>query len=339
MTPGCEMELFLGIDTSCYTTSLAVVNSEGNLLSEARRLLVTPKGGRGLAQNEAVFQHVNNLPELFAQIYADVSAMDLRGIAASVRPRPVEGSYMPVFRVAGSYGRSLSAILGVPFIAASHQEGHLAAGLWSAQGPDEKKFLAVHLSGGTTELLCVETINGSENNDNVFEISLMGGTSDLHAGQFVDRVGVALGLTFPAGPQLEQLAKEGQQVDVQGDSVSIPSSVKGYQISFSGPETQALRLIERDTPKPLVARAVEKCIATTLEKVISNAVAYTGIKEVLVVGGVSANGFIREKLSGKLHQKSVGARMYFAAPGLSSDNAVGTALIGCQKLKNKNGWK
>lgn len=339
MTPGCEMELFLGIDTSCYTTSLAVVNSEGNLLSEARRILVTPKGGRGLAQNEAVFQHINNLPELFGQICTDVAAKDLRGIAASIRPRPVEGSYMPVFRVAESYGKSLSAILGVPFIGTSHQEGHLAAGLWSAHGPEEKKFLAVHLSGGTTELLSVARLDGPETTDNVFVISLMGGTSDLHAGQFVDRVGVALGLTFPAGPQLEQLAREAKQNGAEANSVSIPSSVKGYQISFSGPETQAFRLIEHDTPKHLVARAIEKCISTTLEKVITKAVVDTGIKEVLLVGGVSANSFIRERLSAKLHQRSVGARLYFAAPGFSSDNAVGTALIGRQKLKTKNRWK
>lgn len=333
MTPGCEMDLFLGIDTSCYTTSLAVVDGEGNLLSEARRLLATPKGGRGLAQNEAVFQHINNLPELFAQVCGAMSCENLRGIAASVRPRPVEGSYMPVFQVARSYGKSLSVVLGVPFTDTSHQEGHLAAGLWSAQGPKETEFLAVHLSGGTTELLRVISLTGSDNSESVFEITLLGGTSDLHAGQFVDRVGVALGLDFPAGPQLEQLAREGQAGDEQTALVSIPSSVKGYQVSFSGPETQALRLIEQNVPKYLVARAVENCISISLEKVISKAVTDTGIKEVLIVGGVSANRFVREKLSTKLRQKSVATRLYFAAPGLSSDNALGTALIGRQKLR------
>jgi N6-L-threonylcarbamoyladenine synthase len=329
------MELFLGIDTSCYTTSLAVVDGEGNLLFEARRLLVTPKGGRGLAQNEAVFQHINNLPELFTQIFSMMAADQLKGIAASVRPRPVEGSYMPVFRVARSYGKSLSAILGVPFFGTSHQEGHLSAGLWSAQGPKENEFLAVHLSGGTTELLRVTSVSGS----GVFGIDLLGGTTDLHAGQFVDRVGVALGLAFPAGPQLEQLAGEEQSGDPHSNSVSIPSSVKGYEVSFSGPETHALRLIEKNTPKYLVARAVENCIAASLEKVIRKAVTDTVINEVLVVGGVSANKFIREKLSARLHQKSVGARLYFASPGLSSDNAVGTALIGRQRLRTKNRWK
>jgi len=297
--------------------------------------LATPKGGRGLAQNEAVFQHINNFPELFAQICDVVRTEQLRGIAASTRPRPVEGSYMPVFRVAGSYAKSLSVILGVPFTGTSHQEGHLAAGIWSAQGPKEMEFLAVHLSGGTTEVLRVTSLTGSKTSDTSFDINLLGGTTDLHAGQFVDRVGVALGLPFPAGPQLEKLAREGQLEDSQAASVSLPSSVKGYQISFSGPETQALRMIEQNTPKHMVARAVENCITISLEKVIRKAVIDTGIKEVLVVGGVSANKFIREKLSARLHQKSVSVRLYFAAPGLSSDNAVGTALIGRRKLRKR----
>lgn len=326
------MDLFLGIDTSCYTTSLAVVDGEGNLLSEARRLLHTPQGGRGLAQNEAVFQHVNNLPELFAQISAEVCVQQLRGIAASIRPRPVEGSYMPVFRVARSYGKSLSVLLGVPFTGTSHQEGHLAAGLWSAQGPREPEFLAVHLSGGTTELLCVNRLTGPELSERVFEITLLGGTADLHAGQFVDRVGVALGLPFPAGPHLENLAGEVPTGDVPAFQVSIPSSVKGYQISFSGPETHALRLIAQNTPNPLIARAVENCIAISMEKIIRKALLDSGIKEVLVVGGVSANQFIREKLFARLQHKSVGARLFFAAPELSCDNAVGVAQIARQKV-------
>lgn len=329
------MELFLGIDTSCYTTSLAIVDGEGNLLSEARRLLVTPPGGRGLAQNEAVFQHINNIPELFAQLCAAVDTRRLGGIAASVRPRPVQGSYMPVFRVARSFGHSLSAMMGVPFTGTSHQEGHLAAGIWSAKGPKETEFLAVHLSGGTTELLQVSKVPESARTGRVFEIALLGGSSDLHAGQFVDRVGVAMGLPFPAGPQLEQLARNCPEGDPDSAAVTIPSSVKGYQISFSGPETQALRLIAQNTAKALVARAVEKCIAASLEKVIRKAVAATGIKDVLIVGGVSANIFIREKLTAKLHHRSVGARLYFAGPGLSSDNAVGTALIGRQNLKSR----
>ncbi|MHB9094091.1 MAG: Kae1-like domain-containing protein [Eubacteriales bacterium] len=321
------MELYLGIDTSCYTTSLAMVDGEGNLFSEARKLLSVPPGGKGLAQNEALFQHITNLPDLFQQLIGDSGTGTLRGVAASIRPRPVEGSYMPVFRVAQSYGMSLANLLGIPFTGTSHQEGHLAAGIWSARGPREGEFLACHLSGGTTEILHVTGYTGL---DRAFNIKLLGGTNDLHAGQFIDRVGVSLGLSFPAGPQLELLARQAE------GNVSIPSAVKGYEISFSGPETAARRLIDQGTPAGEIARAVEKCIANSLRKIISKAVEDTGIKAVLIVGGVSANSFIRRELSAGVQQKPVNGKLYFASPGLSSDNAVGTALIGMSILKGTN---
>lgn len=316
------MELYIGIDTSCYTTSLAIVDGEGNLLSEARKLLEVRPGGRGLAQNEAVFQHIANLPGLFSKLAKDINVKHLAGIAISTRPRPVEGSYMPVFRVAASYGQSLAAVLGIPFVETSHQEGHLAAGIWSAGGPDDKEFLAIHLSGGTTELLRINSSKAA------YHIDLMGGTRDLHAGQLIDRVGVRLGLPFPAGPHLEKLAAS------SGGKVSVPSSVKGCLISFSGPEAAAMRLIERQYPPADIARAVENCIAKTLHKVITRAIEDTGIKPVLIVGGVSANMHIRERLSQEMQRSDPEAhRLYFAAPGFSSDNAVGTALIGMERLK------
>jgi len=321
------MEMFLGIDTSCYTTSLAVIDGEGNLLSEARKILDVRSGARGLAQSEAVFQHINNLPSLFERIAINSSKESFSGIAASVRPRPVKGSYMPVFRVAESYGHIIAAMLNIPFAEVSHQEGHLAAGIMSAGGPRTGEFLAVHLSGGTTELLRVR--KGLQPDEPYFSISIIGGTSDLHAGQFIDRVGVRLGLPFPAGPHLEQLAAQ-----ALGD-ISVPSSVKGCEISFSGPEAAALRLIEGDTPPAEIARAVEKCVANTLEKVIRKAVLETGLREVLIVGGVAANRCIRERLGERLQHKAVGARVYFASRELSGDNAAGVALLGMSRFRNK----
>ncbi len=320
------MEIFLGIDTSCYTTSLAVVDGEGNLLFEARKLLDVRSGQRGLPQNEAVFQHVNNLPRLFECIGSNFSAAVFSGIAASVCPRPAEGSYMPVFRVAASYGQSMARVLNVPFAGVSHQEGHLAAGIISARGPRAGEFLAVHLSGGTTELLRVRKDMGTSGQ--YFSILILGGTNDLHAGQFIDRVGVRLGLPFPAGPHLERIATEAR------GELSLPSSVRGYEISFSGPEAAALRLAADGIPAPEIARAAEKCVANTLEKVLRKAVSETGLKEVLVIGGVSANRYIRKRLGERLQHRAVGARVYFASPELSGDNAVGTALLGMSRFKN-----
>lgn len=319
------MKLYLGIVTSCYTTSLALIDGEGNLFSQARRLLSVPIGGRGLAQNQAVFQHIVNLPCLFKDLLKETSLSGLAGVAATTRPRPVEGSYMPVFRVAESYGRTIADLFGIPFIQTTHQEGHIAAGSWSANVQGEDRFLAVHLSGGTTELLKVK--KGLPNSGNFYEVEVLGGSTDLHAGQLVDRVGVALGLPFPAGPHLEELARGAT------GNCSIPSSVKGYSISFSGPETAALRLVDSKVSACEIARAVEKCITNTLEKVIKKATADTGLKTILVVGGVAANTFLRAGLRTKLEWEA-GTNIYFAEPALSSDNAVGVAVIGRNLLKN-----
>lgn len=316
------MRLFLGIDTSCYTTSLALIDGEGNLFSQARKLLKVPDGGRGLAQNEAVFQHVTNIPVLLNSLIETCDNLKIVAVAASNRPRPVEGSYMPVFKVGESFGRSIAALFGVPFIETTHQEGHAAAGIWSAEGPPEEEFLGIHVSGGTTELLKIKKQSGESKN--FFDIELMGGSTDLHAGQFIDRVGVKLGLSFPAGPQLEKMAVESV------GKCSIPSSVKGYDISFSGPEAAALRMIEKSESPPEIARAVEKCIAISLEKIIRKAVLDTGMRSVLVVGGVAANRYIRERLKKKLGEAYI--KLYFAEPDLSSDNAVGVAVIGMKKF-------
>ncbi|ADG82563.1 tRNA (adenosine(37)-N6)-threonylcarbamoyltransferase complex transferase subunit TsaD [Thermincola potens] len=324
------MGLVLGIDTSCYTTSLALLDTGGGLVADQRKLLDVPAGARGLQQSNAVFQHIQNIKNLFDNLWEIPGRRKLiLGVAASVRPRLVEGSYMPVFTVAESYGRTLAGLLGVPFIPTSHQEGHIMAGLWSIGIFPAREFLAVHLSGGTTEVLRV-TQQG-ESADMMFDIRLLGGTKDLNAGQFIDRIGVALGLPFPAGPELEKLARRA------AGAISIPSSVHGLEISFSGPETMAQRLISSGADAAEVARGVEQCIANSLEKALRRAIEQTGVIDILLVGGVTANYYIRSRLRERLEHRAVGARLFFAEPSMSSDNAVGVAAIGLRKLKASPG--
>ncbi|TLM97465.1 O-sialoglycoprotein endopeptidase, partial [bacterium] len=164
------MSLILGIDTSCYTTSAALVDTAGNLVADARQLLDVGAGERGLQQSAAVFQHIRNLPGLIAKLSLRDRHDSVTLVAASTRPRPVEGSYMPVFMVGESYARTVAEAVGASFMVTSHQEGHLMAGLWSAGGPEKNKFLAVHLSGGTSELLLVERTGTT------FNIEKLGGT-------------------------------------------------------------------------------------------------------------------------------------------------------------------
>ena len=314
--------MFLGLDTSCYTTSVAVVDKDEKLLWNNRKLLSVPEGEKGLPQSEALFNHLKRLPQLLQDTGQLFCYSQIQAVCASTRPRPQEDSYMPVFTVSQSIGMIMATALGVPFIETSHQENHLRAGIWSGGIPCGE-FLALHVSGGTSELLRVYWEKGQG-----FKIDLLGGTNDLHAGQFIDRVGVNLNLPFPAGPHMEKMGLDSDKV------LEIPSWVKDYSISFSGPETAAQRLVTNGESPSNIARAVENCIAKTLEKLLLNAISKEKINNILLVGGVCANLHIKERLKKRLEHKAVGAKLYFAAPEYSSDNAVGTALIGMDIRKH-----
>lgn len=304
---------YLGIDTSAYTTSFAAVAEHG-LAWEKRLVLDVPLGDTGLAQSAAFFQHVQNLPELVQAVPAFLWT-ELAAVGVSTAPRPVGGSYMPVFTAGFAVAQAVAAARQIPLLLTSHQEGHVAAGLVSAGGPLSERFLALHLSGGTTELLLVERGEAGK-----FKLTLLGGTTDLHAGQFVDRVGVRLGLEFPAGKHLEQLAS-----GASPEAASLlPSAVQGLKVSFSGVESAARRLISQGVPYPEVARAVEGCVARTAAKLISEGKRQTELAEVLVVGGVSANKFIRSELERRLGSA---VHLYWALPDWSRDNAIGVAFL------------
>ena len=193
----------LGLDTSNYTTSAAVFDGEEGR-NQGRLLEVRP-GELGLRQSDALFQHVKHLPEVVEALLGEEGLGTVQAVGASTRPRAVEGSYMPCFLAGASQGQVLSQVLGVPFYAFSHQQGHLAAAAWSAGRLDllDRPFLAWHLSGGTTELLRVEP----EEDGVAVRAEILGGTSDISAGQLIDRTGVLLGLPFPAGKEVEKLSR------------------------------------------------------------------------------------------------------------------------------------
>ncbi|MFO7294504.1 MAG: O-sialoglycoprotein endopeptidase [Clostridia bacterium] len=314
------MRCILGMDTSCYTTSIALVDLDGNILLSRQIPLEVEPGQRGLQQSKALFQHLHRLPHMASEVARVIDPKnELAAVCATCRPRPVEGSYMPVFMVSHLTGQAFANMLGIPYYAVSHQESHIQAGLYSAGGPCSQRFLAIHLSGGTSELLKVNDVGTG------FEIEILGATQDLHAGQFVDRIGVAMGLQFPAGAHLEELARRGKD-----GYVTIPFSVKGLTISFSGPETHAQRLLDRGVDKADVAIAVYNCLVSTLERWILNAmdIPGTNVKDVLLVGGVASSAILRQKLVDRLRKRDESIRLYFADPLLSKDNAVGTALLG-----------
>ncbi|NLP37728.1 MAG: O-sialoglycoprotein endopeptidase [Firmicutes bacterium] len=313
--------MFLGIDTSCYTTSLAIVDDQGRLLADERQLLAVKQGERGLRQSEGLFMHVQNLPELAAAVKKKLPALKLKAVAASDRPRPVQGSYMPVFTAGASFGRTLASLLQLPYWNLSHQEGHILAGIWSA-GVSWTDFYVLHVSGGTTELLAVKLAGR-------IEIKKLGGSADLHAGQFIDRIGVALGLPFPAGPALEKLAQ------TAAEPIRVPVAVKDGEISFSGPESHVQRLVAAKKATPAaIARGVEHCIGKSLLALIENMTAAHGQKPVLFVGGVMANNYICRLLRAELGELCAFARTVYAG-----DNAVGAALFARQKFTAQAGYE
>lgn len=309
--------MIIGIDTSCYTTSIAITRDH-KLIYERRLLLKVKPGTCGLRQSEAVFQHVRNLPLLLNEFRGELT---VSAVAVSDRPRPVAGSYLPVFQVGSSYGEFYARMMGVPFIKTSHQEGHLRAVLldqpeWLTTG---QAFLAWHISGGTTELLKVLPLPSG------FAIEKIGGSSDLQVGQFIDRIGVLLGTSFPAGPELETLALRAPR------HKKLAAVTKGLTVSFSGPLSAAERLAAKGEEPSELAWQVFSCVAQSFLKVTIQAVSDLGIRRVLLVGGVASNKIIRDDLLNNGIAAEVEFR--FGPPELSSDNAVGVSLIGDDFLK------
>ncbi len=316
------MGLILGIDTSNYTTSLCAVDADqGELRAEVRRLLPVQHGQRGLRQAEALFFHVRRLPELMAELMNQLSLSKnshlWAGVGVSVRPRPLSNSYMPSFAAGESFAQTFASALGLPVLRSSHQEGHLAAAEYFL--PEiEDLFIGVHLSGGTSDVLVARrTVWG-------YAITPFGEGIDLHAGQFVDRVGVSMGLPFPAGPHLERLA----MLSENSTKFRLPSHVKGACMSFSGPCTAALRAESNGVPHSVLARAVEDCLVNSLLKAI--VFVHAKVPEVnncIVVGGVSANIHLRDRLRHRLVIQAPELKVLFAPPAYSSDNALGVATL------------
>lgn len=307
------MKAYLGIDTSCYTTSVAILSETGDLVAAKRRILQVKTGGRGLAQSEMLYQHTRNLPVLMEELAAAAGTVELAAIGVSSRPRPLEESYMPAFLAGLGMARSLGAMLARPVLAISHQENHLEAGLWSAGGPGSGPFLMFHVSGGTTDLLRAQA--GDE--PGRWHLEQLGGSRDLHAGQMIDRIGVALGLHFPAGPALEALA---------GETVpeALPISVQGAWCSLSGPLSAAERLLAKgNVDEAALAAGILRVVAQSIIRMAKKAAEDTGIRQFLLVGGVMANRQIRQDVLDAAVR--YGWQIHFAEAAYSSDHAVGCA--------------
>lgn len=302
---------YLGIDTSCYTTSVAVIGEDGSLLSEARQILSVKPGRCGLQQSEMVFQHTRNLPLLMEKALQS-DDIEICGVGVSGCPRPIADSYMPAFLAGVSAAKSIAAVSKIPLYTISHQENHMEAGMWSAGGPEAERFLMLHASGGTTDMLLAQ-----KEADGRYLLEQIGGSMDLHAGQFIDRVGVALGLQFPTGSELEKLAETADYM------TELPVSVRKLQVSLSGPATAALRKLQAGEDKAALALGVEYALAETFARMLRNGAAAYAVADVLLVGGVASNKFIRAHVEEKLQKRNI--RLWVPEARFSCDNASGCA--------------
>ncbi len=318
-------KLFVGIDTSNYTTSLALCTYEGEVVANIKKILAVESGERGLRQSDALFLHTKNLPELMDKL-SDViknsyPKSKICAVGYSAYPRDCEGSYMPCFLAGQAAAYSFASPIGCPIYKFSHQAGHIAAALYSSGAEDEiiaqatacgGRFAAFHVSGGTTELLLVTLTDGK------MSIEQIGGTKDINAGQAIDRAGVMMGLTFPCGREMESLCGDGASYKKQ-----IKICVDGLFCNLSGLENQSAAIYSQGQNKGEVCEFVFDFVGKTLLKMTDNLRLLYPEIPVLYAGGVMSNSRIKKMLS--QNQKT-----YFAQPEFSSDNAAGISLL-CRK--------
>ena len=296
----------IGFDTSNYTTSIACFNGKDGI--NCSQLLPVKPGELGLRQSDAVFSHTKSLPELSGRLFSHINGEKIGAVGVSTRPRAVDGSYMPCFMVGYSHAKLLSDTLGVPLIEVSHQQGHVAACLWSAGRLDlmDRPHLAWHLSGGTTELLLVEP-----DGKNV-KCTRIGGTTDISAGQLIDRTGVMLELPFPAGKHVDAISKEAIASDVfkvkcpdmEFSLSGVQNKVQQYHLEHSAADTAAYAL---------------RCVCHAVMQATKNALKHYPGLEVVFSGGVASNSMLRQVM------EPMGA--IFSQPQFSTDNAMGVAVL------------
>ena len=297
----------IGIDTSNYTTSIAFFDGIGG--ENCSKLLPVKQGELGLRQSDAVFAHIKSLPELSGRLFSHVRKEEITAVGVSTRPRAVEGSYMPCFMVGYTHAKMLSDLLRVPLVEVSHQQGHVAASLWSADALElmDKPHLAWHLSGGTTELLLVEP-----EGKNVV-CTKIGGTTDISAGQLIDRTGQLLQLPFPSGKHLDVLSKESNMRDV------FKVKCGNMEFSLSGVQNKVQQFHSQHGIAAETAGYALRCVAKAVYLATEQALkAYPGLP-VVFSGGVASNSLLREVIAP--------LKPIFAQPQFSTDNAMGVAVL------------
>lgn len=308
---------YLGIDTSNYTTSVALIDENKNII-QRKKLLPVKDGELGLRQSDAVFHHTAQLHSLYTDLIKDINPAYIKAVGVSTKPRPIEGSYMPCFSVGANTAKIISATLNIPLYEFSHQEGHIAAAIYSSKAIKlfNEKFIAFHVSGGTTEAVLANPFKGG------FNLDIIAETLDLNAGQAIDRVGLMLGFKFPCGKELEKSA-----LSYKGELKVKKPTLKNENCCLSGIENICKNLYENNSSKEYISAYCLKYIENTLGEMADKLLKKYGNLPLLYAGGVMSNSIIRSSF-----EKKYGA--YFAEPEFSADNAAGIAYLAYRKDNN-----
>jgi len=306
--------IFLGVDTSNYTTSIAVASASGEIIANLKNPLPVKEGERGLRQSDALFHHTAALPLLMERALEYVNGKKILAVGVSKRPCDREGSYMPCFLAGVSFASGAALGADCPVFSFSHQCGHIMAALYSSDSLSYmgKPFAAFHVSGGTTDILYVTPAE----DERPFRVERIGGTLDINAGQAIDRAGVYMGLSFPCGPELERLA-----LSYEGNREKARICVKDLFCNLSGLENKASQLFDKTADKGAVASYVLGFVSDTLEKLSENLRERYPEIPIVYAGGVMSCSLIKDRLS------KFGS---FAKPAFSADNAAGIALLAKQ---------
>ena len=299
---------YLGIDTSCYTSSLSIIDEDLNILFDGRIPLEVPRGKKGLRQSEMLFQHMNNIPKLYRQVKEDnIDLKNVVSISISDKPRNIEGSYMPAFLAGINFGEVIAHSLNVDTHFLSHQENHIYAASLGASYDYKNRHISVHMSGGTTEILLSEFI------DDDLKLSIIGGSNDISFGQLIDRIGVHYGLKFPCGPIMDDLA--------QITELTPPKVKTNGYFNISGMENYFKNI------KGIVNNEIYYLLFLTIANTLYDSIVHLSkmydVKEVMLVGGVSSNKIIKDEIIKRLEEDDISC--YIADPKYCKDNAIGSA--------------
>ncbi len=305
--------MILGVDTSNYTTSTALFDLQSGTIRNFKKMLPVKQGERGLRQSDAVYHHTANLPLLIDDTFSFCNNIECVGV--STKPRDVEGSYMPCFKAGYNVANAVSKVLGVELYEFSHQAGHIAAALFSANKLDliEKSFVAFHFSGGTSEALLV-----TPDKNTVFNCKLIAASSDLKAGQVIDRCGVMLGMQFPCGAELERLSQ------LSDKNYKVKTPYKDGFVSLSGIENKFINMNKSGDRPCDIARFTIDSICSAVDVMTQGIIDTYGELPLIYAGGVMSNRYIKEKIVSKYGG-------YFAEPEFSADNSAGVAVLAAYK--------